>query len=50
MAKLPTMQNSRIIGSSTLRGARRICRAILIAAQPSGSMIRLARMKIMNTA
>ena len=50
MAKLPTMQNSRMTGSSMLRGTRRICSRDLIAAQPSGSISRLARMKIRNTA
>ena len=50
MANDPTMQNSRITGSSMGLGARRMRPALLMAAQPSGSISRLARMKMMNTA
>ena len=50
MAKAPRMQKIRMHGSSALRGMRRICLKLLIAAQPNGSISRLARMNSRNTA
>ena len=50
IANEPTMQKSRITGSSTSRGARSICLAARIAAMPSGSISRFARMNTMKTA
>ena len=50
MAKAPRMQKTRMQGSSALRGMRRICLKLLIAAQPNGSISRLARMNSRNTA
>ena len=44
------MQNIRMTGIKMLRGTRRICLLDLIAAHPSGSINRLARMKIRKTA
>ncbi len=44
------MQNTRMIGISTLRGMRRMRADALMQAQPSGSISRLARMNTMNTA
>ena len=50
IAKVPTMQNSRISGISTLRGTCRMRLATLMHRMPSGIMMMLARMKSMNTA
>ena len=44
IANEPTMQNSRMIGISTLRGTRSRFFAALMHIHPSGIMIRFARM------
>jgi hypothetical protein len=50
MAKVPTMQNSRISGIRMLRGTLRMRLATLMHRMPSGIMMMLARMKSRNTA